>query len=275
MAAKGFCSDSFNILLQHGNIDVIQIKRIASTSIGDLANELYATLCDLLEHPDVIFHGKSMENTLPPCQRLLQNVDVDVYMANFGSGSSDVFAKLTLVRQSALFLDIALVSYARSHGSGFDIGYFGTEMDSLKVTHGIDTIAFTCSWARLACLDEFLDRRKVWVFRSCNVIPDQSLGGLNTKTRTKALLCRIGDLADIWGPVITVPSFDPARKGLIRFYGVSKGVICRTNAKASCAIPGAVNCHYFTRPSFLGRKASTLLCGGNELLLAHDDLLLI
>lgn len=79
------------------------------------------------------------------------------------------------------------------------------------------------------------------------------------------------DLADIWGPVYTVPS----SAGRVKYYGVSKGVICRVKSKEDTPLGQAIHCHYFSRLSFFRRKASRLLQGGDDLELDKNDLLLI
>ena len=79
------------------------------------------------------------------------------------------------------------------------------------------------------------------------------------------------DLADIWGPVYTVPT----ASGLIKHYVISKGVICRVGKKQKCSVSGAVQCHYYSRSCFFRKKASKLLSRDPDLLLAENDLLLI
>lgn len=181
-------------------------------------------------------------------------------------------ALLALVRKTALLLDIAIVSYARSHGSGFDVNQFGHDLKDLDFNGGDEGMTFRCFWVRLACLDSFLDRQKVWVFDIHHESEGTSMSSQDEQTpQPKSLLTRIEDLADIWGPVYTVPS----GAGLVKYYGVSKGVICRVEPRKKTSFDGAINCHYFSRCSFFRRKASKLLFGGDELELADNALLLI
>ncbi|KAI9651520.1 MAG: hypothetical protein M1831_000794, partial [Alyxoria varia] len=129
----------------------------------------------------------------------------------------------------------------------------------------------------LACLDKFLDERRVWVFQfSAQVSLHPSLGrldnlGLGSTNTPKAVLTKMKDLADIWGPVHCVPH----TVDLFRHYVVSKGVIRRAPATQRSATAGAVNCHYFPRSSFCRRAASKLLPPVEDLLLSPNDLLLI
>ncbi|KAL8724201.1 MAG: hypothetical protein Q9181_006930 [Wetmoreana brouardii] len=185
---------------------------------------------------------------------------------------------LTLIRKTVLLLDSALVSYVRSHSwvSGYEKLYYDLDMESFELgsfelSHGDDPLGYRYSRAKLACLDAFLENREVGVFQVFNKHSTSHPKPQRSVTKFKSVLARMKDLADIWGPVYTVPS----ESGLIKFYGVSKGVICRVDAKSECSIPGAVECHYFTRSSFFMRKASKLLLGAKDLLLAVDDLLLI
>ena len=165
---------------------------------------------------------------------------------------------------------MAVISYAGSHCFRYDISFFTSHSDFIEVREGEDLYAFKCSWKKLACLDAFLDKRRVMVFdlfnkNSKNVKPKQDIDG------GFYILARMQDIGDIWGPIYTALS----TTGLVQYYGVSKGVICRVKASSKFAIPGAVQCHYFSRISFFARKTSKLLSSDENLLLAEDDMLLI
>lgn len=82
------------------------------------------------------------------------------------------------------------------------------------------------------------------------------------------------DLADIWGPVWPVPAGQRS-PGMIKWYKVSKGVICRVSDRASDKVENAARCHFYNWQSFQRRRASTIFTRAKEHHLARDDLLLI
>ena len=200
---------------------------------------------------------------MPPCRRLLERVGSYVFPAP----ATPTFSELaTAVRVVALVIDVGLVSYVRSHGSGFDGSHFNGDLSKLEVNLG-DKFIFGCYWAKLACLHSFLDTREVWVFDFSGT--DNS--SWQRKLRRHSLCGRMEDIADIWGPVYTVPT----GTGNVKYYGVSKGIIYRVKSKKESPIPGAKLCHYSSRLSFVRKKASRLLANMDELALSQDDLLLI
>lgn len=184
-------------------------------------------------------------NALTPCQDILKKLSF------FGSLTCeyDTQATSSLARKLALLLDIAVVSYVRSRGSGFDEARFLKKTDSLEVSGGGDTFSFSSSWVKRACLDSFLDGREVPIFR----LSEKNAGATSQEqlSPTRAhVLTRIQDLADLWGPIYTVRSAD----GLIEYYGVSKGAICRVKASPSCRIQSAIPGHYSSRRELFRRK---------------------
>ncbi|KAL8820043.1 MAG: hypothetical protein Q9223_001649 [Gallowayella weberi] len=267
-----FCTDSISVLLTHHDINVIQLKRIPLIVVTDIEMSLETTLGLMTDDLDTdmasLIHSDPL--LLPTCAKLLDLCGFKFLPSALRS--MDKPASITVVRKIALILDLATVSYVRSHGSGFDKPYFGDDLSDLEVSHGDDPLKFTCSWVRLACLDSFLDRKRVWVFRISHKFPDNFLPEAARQAEgPKSLLTRMEDLADIWGPVYTVPS----SLGDVEFYGVSKGVICRVKAKNGTAIKGAVQCHYYSRLQFFRKRASRLLSGTEDLVLSKGDLLLI
>lgn len=79
----------------------------------------------------------------------------------------------------------------------------------------------------------------------------------------------MGEFADIWGPVWTIP----AENGQIKQYNVSKGVICKVRSRQNEL--HAVQCHWYSWASYHRRRMSNLLSRSENLLLGNDDLLLI
>lgn len=263
MKSRKFCTNTINILRQHEVDAVIEIKQLELVHIENLKEVFEDTMREMLINLYEVTNPGLLSRIHRSCKMLLEHV------GSRGCLDRDLNdqAVLALTRKVILLLDAAVVSYVRSHSSDFD----GLNIRTLEASEGEDWFAFTCSSRRLACLDAFIDGRDVGIFSFF----DKTTGVLNRPHRDAKdgsyALTRMRDLADIWGPVYTVPS----TSGLIKQYGVSKGVICRTGKSSKIPIPGAVPCHYFSRISFFRRKASNLLSGGEELLLAEDDLLLI
>ncbi|KAL8706263.1 MAG: hypothetical protein Q9225_007973, partial [Loekoesia sp. 1 TL-2023] len=267
MVSLRFCNDTVNILLAHEGLEVIEIKRIPLNMIIEIEQSLktaVSQMLDMIDQPDLSL----IDHVLILCQRLFEAIGFHF----LPSDTIDLSAKLTLIRKTVLLVDNALISYVRSHASGMDSINFNWDYDCLEISDADNTLAIRCSWVGLSCLDSFLDRRRVWVFhlfRKSSNIPSPKQKGQSTDP--VSVLARIEDLADIWGPVYCVPS----RAGLVKYYSVSKGVICRVKTKKQSAIPGAVQCHYFTRLSFFRKRASRLLFGDEDLPLSKGDLLLI
>lgn len=271
MISLRFCTDKISFLMVHPHSKIVEIKRIPSDMITEVETSLREASLKMLETLDERLFLEILRGwAKAPSRSFLE-------LAGFGDLPADVLNEnvtLTDLRKLALLLDMAVVSYVRSHGSGFDGSYFGHDLQYLEASDGDDEMGFRCFWARLGCLDSFLDKRKVWVFniylkdQDGNSLPRQEDEG----PEPKSLLTRMEDLADIWGPVYTVPS----NAGGVKYYGVSKGVICRVKSKQGTPVGQAVPCHYFSRLSYFRRKASRLLrTADDDLELAGNELLLI
>ena len=204
---------------------------------------------------------------LPPCEVLLKQLGYEDLEGRI-IGPEVAFG---LIRKTVLLLDMALVSYVRSHSPRLGDAELESTRQFVELSQGEDLFAFKCYWVTLACLNAFLDGQQVWVFELFTRSPDRSYAEQDMATRPTSILTRMRDLADIWGPVYTVPT----ASGLIKHYVVSKGVICRVDKKQKCAVSGAVQCHYYSRSAFFRKKASKLLSRDPDLLLAEDDWLLI
>ncbi|KAI4259559.1 MAG: hypothetical protein L6R42_004521 [Xanthoria sp. 1 TBL-2021] len=271
MVSLHFCTDAINILVAHERVEVIEIKRIPSKMIIDIELGLEAAVSQFLE-TDLKERSLSAEVTnlvMTPCRRLLEQVGSHC----LPSDASALGESLAIIRGVALLIDIGLVSYVRSHGSGSEDSYFSHDLSKLEVNYR-EKLIFGCDWARLACLHSFLDRENVWVFDFSH--PDSHFDDTprrrkDRKSCSKSLLARMEDLADIWGPIYAFPT----STGLVKYYGVSKGVIYRVKSKRENAIPGAIPCHYSSRLSFVKKKASRLLANVDDLALSQNDLLLI
>ena len=274
MTARGFCTGSFSILLKHQDKDIVEIKRIRSDLLDNIKTGAVTAIGQILEDlDDNAFLVSLIEFLYFPCLRFLEEVG----FSKPSTAPQNVKAMMMLFRNSALLIDIAIVSYVGSHGSRFDHKYLERDCSIIVGESEDSTLGFRCSLRSLSCLDEFIDKKKVWVFQMYGSHRGyHNLYGLDSTNITGPLsvLTRMEDLADIWGPVWTMPT----ATGFIKHYRVSKGLICRVKSRTPCKIPNAVECHYYSRASsalFYGRQALNLLSRPEELLLAKDDLLLI
>ncbi|KAL8858803.1 MAG: hypothetical protein Q9178_004720 [Gyalolechia marmorata] len=271
MSRLQFCTGSISILINHVGTNIVEIKPIPTQMIERIETGLERAIKRLtleivapsvVRPPDVLAAWDS-------CLALLCHLGLEDYnRSSFPRGSSKVI--LTAIRTTVLLIDNAVVSYVRSHGSGLDSDYFGREITDMSVGHGNESFAFKGYWAKLACLDAFLGKRKVWVL----CLFDKKLPQVKRPSSERmSVLTRMKDFADIWGPVYTVPS----KSGLIKNYGVSNGVICRVAQNKQSAALHATRCHYISRLEFTRRRASRLLFGDSneELCTSNDDLLLI
>ena len=266
LKTERFCAYKVNFLRQLAVDEVIEISTIDIVWIHSLKATIANAARDMLADFKQTVCERKIHEIVNSCEHFIQHVGFKEYLAE----DLNPPAMLTFIRKTALLIDSVLVSYVRSHGSGFDEQHFQTELDNMNVSDGDDFFAFECRWKRLACLDAFLDGRKVLVFRLLGKDRRDSKPGLDSKIGSH-VLARMQDLADVWGPVYTIPSTD----GLISFYAVSKGVICRVKSNSRQQIPGAVQCHYFSRAAFFVQRTRRILPNYEELLLAEDDLLLI
>ena len=161
---------------------------------------------------------------------------------------------LTKLRVMLLMFDLALVAYMGLHGSQFG-HYINEELGSIDVPSTKEYPGhFRCSQKRLACLDEFLDSNKVWVFEFLEPKREPQLHGDDSppgKSQQLSILTDMEDFADLWGPVWTVPAGDNA----VQQYNVSKGFIARVRDGAGDKIDGAVNCHWYSWASVNGGEA--------------------
>jgi len=123
---------------------------------------------------------------------------------------------------------------------------------------------------QLACLHEFLDKRDVWVFELRLHGSEWEAASGNRRT---AILTRMSDFADLWGPVYAVPG--PRDSEAIRQYNVSKGIICKVKGGTQPTFRNAVKCHWYGRLSWMRGLARKLLPPSEDSYLLPDELLLI
>ncbi|KAL8766205.1 MAG: hypothetical protein Q9209_006970 [Squamulea sp. 1 TL-2023] len=265
-----FCNnESFSILVERVDQSVLEVKRVSFNLVLNITTGLGAAISATIEQFTESSIVAVVTNlVVKPCQRFLQHLG----FSDSSHGTSYSLEQMsTLVRKTILLIDNALVSYVRSHGSGFDLAYFAEEINSLNISDGNDPLGVRCHRTQLACLHKFFDGQRPWTFRIFNKYSHTHQAEGPSDVTLKSILTRMDDFANIWGPVYTVPS----KSGLVKYYRVSKGIIARTKTNERAGYPGAVQCHYYFHRSILGRKVLDFWSGGGDLLFSKDDLLLI
>ena len=236
----------FNLLLRIPGSDVIEIVRIPITEIETIQRgvigcieqlSVYGNDEEILDITDI--QATLWARIFALCQSLLERLHLRL------EGVEPPIAHiLALGRVTALLLDLALLSYSGSHGIRFDKAYLSNGSEAFEVNWEDTLFGFRCALARLACLDEFLDRSEVWAFELRSGASQWEMA----RNRPFSILTKMEDFADIWGPVYTVPGTPHMDK--VRQYNVSKGIICRAGGKQP-AFRNAIKCHWYNRPLWL------------------------
>ena len=145
--------------------------------------------------PELI-HTHLRERVEVPCSQLLE-----VLHLSTSDSPKTTSSILALCRTTMLMADLGLVSYVGSHATRFDLDYLHTEIST--VIFEAYSMRFECRLRPLACLDGFLDKDKVWVFRCSNATSTEVFdrGDLDT---TLSILTHIEEFADISGPVWSI-----------------------------------------------------------------------
>lgn len=262
-----FCKNHFFSVLVEREANVTEIVKIFPKQ---QLNKMKIDLENLFGH---IMESETLEGferyifdlVEEPCLNFWSSLGFDFLKAPASTTST-----LTKLRTTVLFLDLAMVSYASSHGSRFD-QQFELNSDRISVFGQLDEFGFDYALRSFACLDKFLDSRPVWTFKL--------LGGAATErkpqlqpVRGMQLLTTMDAFADLWGPVWSIP----ANEGHgIKQYNVSKGAICPINDKRKPRTDSAILCHWYTWAEFRRQKLSRLFKATEEKVLAPNDLLLI
>ncbi|KAM7216361.1 hypothetical protein V8F06_008283, partial [Rhypophila decipiens] len=270
-----FCQSSFSLLLKRQDLEAAEIIKIPIQDVDTILNGTLANLKRVHERESNIglVHESLCAQVFEPCISLLGRF----YWPIDGPPNLPT-TELILVtgRITAILLDIALVSYTGSHGCRFDTYYLKKDARTFGVDPSTNLPGFRCSLRRLACLEDFLDKREVWVFefRTKNEVWE-------TDNKRLGVLTRIEDFADIWGPVYAIPG---SQSNKIRQYNVSKGIICRESGKQPIMIRGnnkepvtrhVFKCHWHNKDSWLKALGWKYLPPADNNYLSPDDLLLI
>ncbi|SPO01353.1 uncharacterized protein DNG_04029 [Cephalotrichum gorgonifer] len=266
---QGFCNGSFNLLLSHPGDNIAELVRIPVVEIENIRqgaiSYLEAAFSEEGADLDEDVQASLWAYILEPCKLLLERLNLPLELPDQSTTSILITGRVT-----ALLLDLALLSYTGSHGCRFDQDYLQLDARAFEVNWEDSPVNFRCSLTQLACLNDFLDKKEVWVFelRGGRSAPAPSLSN-----RPLDVLTNMADFADIWGPVYAVP--EPKGGGRIRQYNVSKGIICKVKGRAQTAFPNAVRCHWHSHSSWMRGLAMKLLPPSEDLCLSPDDLLLI
>ncbi|KAH8755612.1 hypothetical protein F5882DRAFT_482064 [Hyaloscypha sp. PMI_1271] len=260
----GFCREGYSMLVERPKQNLAEVVRLPKQTLEDLTFKLEVVIdevCSGLGFSSIRDIGDYLRYRPHISVALLTEDITGLEWSLIGQSRirTNNFTLMEL-RMTALMLDLALVAYMGSHGSQFG-HYIKEELESIDVSGTKEYPShFRCSQKRLACLDEFLDSNKVWVFECWETKSDPQLYGDGSpgSSQQLSILTDMEDFADLWGPVWTVPAGDNA----VQQYNVSKGFIARVRDGAgddSHDIDGAVNCHWYSWASVNGGEAKIQL----------------
>jgi hypothetical protein len=261
----GFCQAAYNLLNSRPGTDVAELVRIPIDEVEAMQLGVISNLEYLFRRketkPEIAFANLSYD-VMSPCLSILARLNHKPDVSSIGS-------ILVVGRVTALLLDLALVSYTGSHGWRFNQDYLKRDARTIAVNWVDSPLNFTCTLTQLACLDDFLDKRGVWVFMIRGTGPATTIAS----ARRTAVLTRMADFADIWGPVYAVPG--AANSNKIRQYNVSKGIICKAGGRTAPEFENAIKCHWYSRMSWIRGLTRKILPPSEDSYLSPDDLLLI
>ncbi|KAH7357300.1 hypothetical protein BKA65DRAFT_225077 [Rhexocercosporidium sp. MPI-PUGE-AT-0058] len=241
VSQKGFCKDSFTLLIrrdaEQGNVaELIQIERkMLVEFLEAIGNTVLKVLKPGRPLSNAATSSAITDNLVPICRKLLEYL---------GAPLTDLLTfrdVLFLCRTLALLFDLGLVSYVGSHGSRFDLNYMQEDHSELLVaSHPESKIGFRLSLQRLACLEEFLNDKKVWVFQPLwTMLEDKQ-----SQSSQLTILTSREAFADTWGPMWEV-SAGQEHPDYVRKLIVSTGVICRVRTQTKFPALGPIRCHWF------------------------------
>ena len=242
LEAEGFCDGSVSILVERSGTRIAEVVRVPKHVILSIKEELEKTLECIRREGGHFGLRREMEPFLLHMAEAVDDAIEYISGLNILAVLSYPWQKsafaLRQLRELVLVLDLMLVSYMGSHGSQFG-HYIDNDIEKVVISGHKEYAAVHCSRKSLACLDEFLDSNKVWVFKfwAPKLYFYDQLEPFR-ETETLSILTDIRDFADLWGPVWTVP----AQSGRVKRYNVSKGFIARTEGSTG----GAVNCHWYS-----------------------------
>lgn len=184
-----FCGFVISILVGYTTPNIIEIKSIPTDMIQSIMTDMEIAAFSMLESRDESsLETVLAEMVLPPCLSVLRQIGLHEHDP-FPLGN--MMLTLTFIRKIVLLVDNAIVSYVSSYCA---TSFSESDQPNVLINDGADWFAFRCYWARLACLDGFLDKRRVWVFYLFNKSQQQRQ---DDSSESLAVLTRVSDLADI------------------------------------------------------------------------------
>ncbi|KAJ9659327.1 hypothetical protein H2198_003203 [Neophaeococcomyces mojaviensis] len=268
----GFCQSYYSCLTKHTGRHIAEVVKIPASLIGSTKSSI-ARAIRLVRSGHTKSHSNDLQ--LRGCLQEQCFEILDLLLRSHPSMNEINVPILVLCRMIAIYLDLALVSYMGSHGVRFDLEYLKEDAPNIRIIAGTDSsLILDCGLEQLACLDDFLDRRKVWVFRIHGSQVRAPLSGAKYARRSLTILSRMEDFADLWGPVWAIPAGED-HPNKIKQYNTSKGTICRVSTGPVDDSGGAMSCHWYSWPSFRRHQESRLLPQQQQYLMDRDDLLLI
>ncbi|KAH8784472.1 hypothetical protein BGZ57DRAFT_757547, partial [Hyaloscypha finlandica] len=258
LEAAGFCREGYSMLVERPEQDLAEVTRVsvsAPIALRDMMEVAIDEVYSKLGSSSIQRIENHLRDHLPiSIIWLIENIIGLEWLSRGHPRDQSKNFTLMNLRMTVLMLDLALIAYMGSHGSQFG-QYINEELESIVVSGTKEySWNFRCSQKRLACLDEFLDSNKVWVFEVRETKRDPQLHGDGSppgKSQQLSILTDMEDFADLWGPVWTVPAGDNA----VQQYNVSKGFIARVRGGAGGNIGGPVNCHWYSWASVNGGEA--------------------
>ena len=264
MADQGFCKDFVSVLLEHDVDAVAELKTLDLKLIKSFKEVVHTGVqTDGNEQTMIHTLDDLSSRVSQSCLQLLRILG----LRNQILERLQLSPWLSMLRKTALLLDVITVSYMSSHASRFDAEHAMHAFKTLKVFDQY-SFAFSFSEKPLACLHAFLDNKKTWVVKFYD--HDFDAQQLLSTYPQLSVLANIKELGDVWGPIWAIPSDEAG----IKYYRVSKGVIFRVQNDLHSSFPDAVTCHYYGQSGYYWHRASSRL-KKTDLCLHEDDRLLI
>jgi hypothetical protein len=278
-----FCTTFYSIIVLGEYQDIAEIIKIGRDNLVDFAEALLSFISSTgiackTSRGRIDVEGTSLNSFWPALPGFLKVLGLsqskcDNLYPKPASTLSDMY------RVTASVLDLGLVSYVGGHGSRFDKEYLQRDITSLG-TNSSSALNFRCGLRQLACLNGFLNKRLVWVFR-LSLDEAQSFATEQSLKPKLSILTTIEALADIWGPVwaesISNKGDSTLQPTRVKKYHVAKGCVRRVPGRDPLP-SGAILCHWYDWAGEYRRRFSRLLSGQTakeEMTMSWDDKLVI
>lgn len=262
MQRENYCNASINALsVSKDRPAVARLVRVQTDTIAELADGLERALIAVVE---------AMKKASAECTELRKEISL---LDGAATGALNDFqlpvptGTVSKIRQTAMLLDLAVVSYAGAHIEPFDQRYIAEDLDYAKITtawtYAVDGAEGVMLRKRsLRCLDSFLRGKRVLVFQGQSLWEDDQPLYLSTT---------IEEFADIWGPAWSVKENSDAETFLR--YDTEAGYITAwpRDENSPPLAEDEVFCHWisiregYNKPKATLNSDSRLLIGGCHL----------